>query len=100
MHSYQRTASEWLQISTELSQCNRTKKQIAEDKKVLYRNVHTQTIKSLHDLRSEGKSKSDIDKDWKTYKYNSTIASDNKVGRNDPCPCGSNRKFKKCCRTT
>ena len=20
-----------------------------------------------------------------------------KVGRNDPCPCGSERKFKKCC---
>ena len=20
-----------------------------------------------------------------------------KVGRNDPCPCGSGRKFKKCC---
>jgi len=23
--------------------------------------------------------------------------SDPKVGRNDPCPCGSGRKFKKCC---
>ncbi|MBI1314789.1 hypothetical protein GC176_26135 [bacterium] len=23
--------------------------------------------------------------------------SDRKVGRNDPCPCGSGRKFKKCC---
>lgn len=22
-----------------------------------------------------------------------------RVGRNDPCPCGSGRKFKKCCRT-
>ena len=22
-----------------------------------------------------------------------------KVGRNDPCPCGSGRKFKKCCMT-
>jgi preprotein translocase subunit SecA len=22
---------------------------------------------------------------------------DNKVGRNDPCPCGSGKKFKKCC---
>lgn len=20
-----------------------------------------------------------------------------KVGRNEPCPCGSNKKFKKCC---
>jgi uncharacterized protein YecA (UPF0149 family) len=23
--------------------------------------------------------------------------SDAKVGRNDPCPCGSGKKFKKCC---
>ena len=21
-----------------------------------------------------------------------------KIGRNDPCPCGSGKKFKKCCR--
>lgn len=26
-----------------------------------------------------------------------SVRSDNKVGRNDPCPCGSNIKFKKCC---
>ena len=23
-----------------------------------------------------------------------------KVGRNDPCPCGSGRQFKKCCRNS
>jgi uncharacterized protein YecA (UPF0149 family) len=22
-----------------------------------------------------------------------------KIGRNDPCPCGSGKKFKHCCRT-
>lgn len=25
------------------------------------------------------------------------VRSEPKVGRNDPCPCGSGRKFKKCC---
>lgn len=25
------------------------------------------------------------------------LAARGKVGRNDPCPCGSGRKFKKCC---
>jgi len=25
------------------------------------------------------------------------VRSDPKIGRNDPCPCGSGRKFKKCC---
>lgn len=26
-----------------------------------------------------------------------TIRKDKKVGRNDPCPCGSGKKYKKCC---
>lgn len=26
-----------------------------------------------------------------------TITTDNKPGRNDPCPCGSGKKYKKCC---
>ena len=25
------------------------------------------------------------------------IAKSEKVGRNDPCPCGSGKKYKKCC---
>jgi len=25
------------------------------------------------------------------------LRADEKVGRNDPCPCGSGRKYKKCC---
>ncbi len=25
------------------------------------------------------------------------LASDKEVGRNDPCPCGSGKKYKKCC---
>lgn len=24
-------------------------------------------------------------------------ASSQKIGRNEPCPCGSNKKYKKCC---
>ena len=31
-------------------------------------------------------------------KYNQdTRATSEKVGRNDPCPCGSGKKYKKCC---
>ena len=26
-----------------------------------------------------------------------TVVNDGKVGRNDPCPCGSQKKYKKCC---
>ena len=25
------------------------------------------------------------------------VISGDKVGRNDPCPCGSGKKYKKCC---
>ena len=27
----------------------------------------------------------------------STFRSEPKIGRNEPCPCGSGKKFKKCC---
>ncbi len=27
------------------------------------------------------------------------VHAEPKVGRNDPCPCGSGKKYKKCCRT-
>jgi hypothetical protein len=35
----------------------------------------------------------EITKEFKKSK----IAISNKVGRNDPCPCGSGKKYKKCC---
>jgi uncharacterized protein YecA (UPF0149 family) len=25
------------------------------------------------------------------------VRAEPKIGRNDPCPCGSGRKYKKCC---
>lgn len=31
------------------------------------------------------------------YTLKPTVGDSKKVGRNDPCPCGSNKKFKKCC---
>ena len=30
-------------------------------------------------------------------KKSGTIVKDKKIGRNDPCPCGSGRKYKQCC---
>ena len=33
----------------------------------------------------------------KTAKINNTVVKNEKVGRNDPCPCGSGKKYKKCC---
>ena len=34
----------------------------------------------------------------KTVKAQPVRNKDKKVGPNDPCPCGSGKKYKKCCR--
>lgn len=34
---------------------------------------------------------------FKEQKLSNTVVRDKKVGRNDPCPCGSGKKYKKCC---
>lgn len=33
----------------------------------------------------------------KAYNATKTVVNEKKVGRNDPCPCGSGRKYKQCC---
>ena len=33
----------------------------------------------------------------KTYKRSKTVVKEKAPGRNDPCPCGSGKKYKKCC---
>ena len=34
---------------------------------------------------------------YKAQKQSGTVKKDKKVGRNDPCPCGSGKKYKQCC---
>ena len=33
----------------------------------------------------------------KSYQASTMVRNENKVGRNDACPCGSGKKYKKCC---
>lgn len=33
----------------------------------------------------------------KEYNKSRVVVKEDKVGRNDPCPCGSGKKYKKCC---
>jgi len=33
----------------------------------------------------------------KAYKRSKTVVKGKKIGRNEPCPCGSGRKYKHCC---
>lgn len=34
---------------------------------------------------------------WRHHKNEAKVEVKEKIGRNDPCPCGSGRKYKKCC---
>ena len=34
---------------------------------------------------------------YKEEKLSGTVVKEKKVGRNDPCPCGSGKKYKHCC---
>lgn len=34
---------------------------------------------------------------YKEQKRSKTVVKGEKIGRNDPCPCGSGKKYKKCC---
>ncbi|MBQ2678738.1 MAG: SEC-C domain-containing protein [Firmicutes bacterium] len=34
---------------------------------------------------------------YKEQKRSRTIVKDKKIGRNEPCPCGSGKKYKNCC---
>ena len=33
----------------------------------------------------------------KKQRLSGTVIKEETVGRNDPCPCGSGKKYKKCC---
>lgn len=54
---------------------------------------------TMRDLVESGRPASDIM--WQVHQHEiqlkSNVSSTAKVGRNDPCPCGSNKKFKQCC---
>lgn len=52
------------------------------------------TLPQWNDILPEGKRK----ELYKKQKNSGTIHNENrKVGRNDPCPCGSGKKYKQCC---
>ena len=69
------------------------------DKALLYKNMVAAGADWLYELEEWN----DIfDEDtrkalYKEQKSSTTIAKDKKVDPNDPCPCGSGKKYKKCC---
>lgn len=51
------------------------------------------SLESWHNVLSEEK-RTEIVKEFKKSK---TVVKEKEPGRNDPCPCGSGKKYKKCC---
>ena len=72
---------------------------LAFDKEKLYKNMVAAKADWLYELPqwdnifSEEKRK----ELYKEQKASGTIRKEKKIGRNDPCPCGSGKIYKKCC---
>ena len=76
-----------------------TQVSLAFDKEKLYKNMVDAKADWLYelpqwnDIFTEEKRK----ELYKEQKASGTIRKPKKVGRNDPCPCGSGKKYKYCC---
>ena len=72
---------------------------LAFDKEKLYKNMVAAKADWLYELPQwqEIYSEEELKKLYKEQKESGTIRKGKKVGRNDPCPCGSGKKYKKCC---
>ena len=72
---------------------------LAFDKELLYKNMVEAGAEWLYNLPewepifSEDKRK----ELYREQKQSHTIVKPHKIGRNDPCPCGSGKKYKYCC---
>ncbi|MBS4537120.1 SEC-C domain-containing protein [Clostridium sp. D2Q-11] len=65
----------------------------------LYYNMHEAKAKWLYKLPQwdDLLSKDQRKEIKKQYDKTVIVVKENKIGRNDPCPCGSGKKYKKCC---
>lgn len=69
------------------------------DYEKLYYNMHNAKAKWLYDLNEWDNILSKKERAIIREKYldENTVRNTNKIGRNEPCPCGSGKKYKKCC---
>lgn len=72
---------------------------LAFDKERLYKNMVAAKADWLYGLPQwkEIYSEEELKRFYKEQKESGTIRKEKKIGRNDPCPCGSGKKYKKCC---
>lgn len=62
-------------------------------KMVEYKAEHLYTLPQWSNIFDENKQR----ELYLEQKRSRTVVKEAKIGRNDPCPCGSGKKFKKCC---
>ena len=76
-----------------------TEVKIEIDPEKLYYNMVEAKATWLYELPQwkEIYSEEELKKLYKEQKESTTIRKEKKIGRNDPCPCGSGKKYKKCC---
>ena len=76
-----------------------TQVSLAFDKEKLYKNMVAAKADWLYELPQwkEIYSEEELKKLYKEQKESGTIRKEKKIDRNDPCPCGSGKKYKKCC---
>ena len=69
------------------------------DKELLYKNMVAAGADWLYNLEEWNEYFTEDEKKalYKEQKASTTIKKDAKVYPNDPCPCGSGKKYKKCC---
>ena len=72
---------------------------LAFDKESLYKNMVDAKADWLYELPQwdEIFTKEKQKELYREQKASGTIRREKKIGRNDPCPCGSGKKYKKCC---
>lgn len=69
------------------------------DFETLYYNMHSAQAEWLYNLEEWApilteERRKELKKEYNASK---TVVKEKKIGRNEPCPCGSGKKYKKCC---
>ena len=69
------------------------------DKALLYKNMVAAKADWLYELPQwkEIFSEEELKALYKEQRDSGTVRKPKKIGRNDPCLCGSGKKYKKCC---
>ncbi|MCQ2080983.1 MAG: SEC-C domain-containing protein [Lachnospiraceae bacterium] len=76
-----------------------TKVSLAFDKEKLYKNMVAAEADWLYELPQWEKIYDEATRKelYRIQKLSTTVVKEAKVYPNDPCPCGSGKKYKKCC---